>query len=615
MKKFVVAAVCQLALVAGAQGSDEIEQMSQDDAQWVMPGKDYAGTRFSGLKQINTNNAAQLKVAWSFSTGVLQGHEAAPLVIGDTMYIVTPWPNILWALDLSDEGAIKWAYEPAPSAAAQGVACCDVVNRGAAYADGNIIYNTLDNHTVAVDAESGEEVWNVKLGDINKGETMTMAPLAVKDKVLVGVSGGEMGVRGWIQALDVESGDRVWRAYHTGPDEDILIGDDFKPAYGENIPDQGVKTWPSDSAWKIGGGTVWGWITYDPEADLIYYGTSNPGPWNAEQRPGDNKWTVSTFARDPDTGQAKWAYQVGPHDEQDYDGVNEHIVLDLKIDGKNRKVIVHAARNGYMYVMDRMTGKIISAEPFVPTNVYSDINEETGRPILNKSKVPTVGEITKDMCPAPPGGKDWQPMAYSPKTGYLYVPSNNLCFDMEYAETGYIAGTPYVGAEVAMKAGPGGNRGIFQAWDPVKNERVWQIKERFPAWSGALATAGDVVFYGTMDRWFKAVDAKSGEVLWKFRTPSGVNGQPITYSADGKQYVAVLTGIGGWSGATVAGSVDTSIPYGALGFVAATTDLPNYTAEGGTLLVFELPDNVSKRIGANSTSVSKTANNAADPQQ
>jgi PQQ-dependent dehydrogenase (methanol/ethanol family) len=292
---------------------------------------------------------------------------------------------------------------------------------------------------------------------------------------------------------------------------------------------------------------------------------------------------------------AKWAYQYVPHDAQDYDGVNENVLLDLKIDGKMRKVMVHAARSGYMYVQDRLNGKVISAEAYVPVNAFKGVDLKTGKPKINHEKIPAVGKVVKNICPAAPGGKDWQPMAYSPRTGYLYVPSNNLCMDEEYAEVGYIAGTPYVGAEVAMKAGPGGHRGIFQAWDPVKNQRVWQIKEKFPAWSGALATAGDVVFYGTMDRWFKAVDAKTGKLLWKFRTPSGVNGQPITFEADGKQYVAVLTGVGGWSGAVVSGGLDTTIPYGALGFVNAVKDLPDYTAEGGTLMVFELPDSVAQQ--------------------
>jgi lanthanide-dependent methanol dehydrogenase len=593
MRKLTLACIgcaASLALPIGAQASPDIQKLSQDDAQWVMPAKNYAGTRFSGLKQINTANVKDLQVAWTFSTGVLQGHEAAPLVVGNTMYIVTPWPNILYALDLTDDGSIKWVYKPGTARAAQGVACCDVVNRGPAYAEGKIFYNTLDNHTVAIEADSGQEVWNTKLGEINKGETMTMAPLVVKDKVLVGNSGGEMGVRGWITALDLDTGKIAWRAYHTGPDKDILIGKDFKDPYPGEGKNLGETTWPSEAAWQIGGGTVWGWITYDPKADLIYYGTSNPGPWNAEQRPGDNKWTSSAFARDPDTGQAKWAYQWSPHDAQDYDGINENMLLDLKIDGKMRKVLVQPSRNGFMYVMDRMTGKVISAEPFVPTNAFKRIDLKTGKPVYNKEKIPTVGKVTKDICPAPPGGKDWQPMAYSPRTGYLYVPSNNLCFDEEYADVGYIAGTPYVGAEVSMHAGPGGHRGIFQAWDPVKNQRVWQIKEKFPAWSGAVATAGDVVFYGTMDRWFKAVDAKTGKLLWKFRMPSSVNGQPITFEADGKQYVAVLTGVGGWSGAVVSGGLDTTIPYGALGFVNAMTDLGDYTAEGGTLMVFALPD-------------------------
>jgi PQQ-dependent dehydrogenase (methanol/ethanol family) len=285
-----------------------------DDGQWLTPAKDYASTRFSGLDQINADNIGNLQVAWTFSTGVLRGHEAAPLVVGDTLYLVTPYPNYLYALDLKQAGALKWVYKPRPARASQGVACCDVVNRGAAYADGRIFFNTLDNHTVAVDAKTGKELWKIQLGDIAKGETMTMAPLVVKDKVLVGNSGGEMGVRGWLTALDAKSGKLAWRAYSTGPDKDVLIGADFRAPYAsEQGRDLGVQTWPAD-AWKTGGGSVWGWISYDPAADLIYYGTSNPGPWNADQRPGDNKWTTALFARAPETGMAKWAYQYNPHD-------------------------------------------------------------------------------------------------------------------------------------------------------------------------------------------------------------------------------------------------------------------------------------------------------------
>lgn len=579
-----------LLAVADVQAAPDLDQLSHDDNQWIMPGKDYAGTRYSGLDQINGGNVRNLQVAWTFSTGVLHGHEAAPLVVGDTLYVVTPYPNILYALDLKQDGALKWVYKSNPERASQGVACCDVVNRGAVYVDGKIIFNMLDDHTVAVDAGTGKEVWKTKLGDINFGETMTMAPLAVKDKVLVGNSGGEMGVRGWVTALNVNDGKMVWRAYSTGPDKDVLIGPDFKAPYAKDRgKDLGISTW-TPGQWKMGGGSVWGWLTYDPQADLFYYGTSNPGTWNADQRPGDNKWSSSIFARNPDTGAAKWALQYNPHDEYDYDGVNENVLVDLTIDGKARKTLLHPDRNGYMYEMDRLTGEIISAQPFANVNTVSAIDLKTSAPVMVKAKATHQGELVKDICPAAPGGKDWQPSAYSPRTRLLYVPHNNLCMDYEAVQVGYIAGTPYLGANVVMKKGPGGNGGAFTAWDPVTSKRAWSIPEKFPVWSGAVATAGDVVFYGTMDRWFKAVDAKTGKELWKFRTGSGVIGQPISFKGpDGRQYIAVLAGVGGWSGAVVAGNLDTKIPYGALGFVAATTDLPQYTASGGTLYVFALP--------------------------
>ena len=319
---------------AAAQDARGLDALSRDPGQWVMPARNYASTRFSELDQINGQNVSQLQLAWSFSVGVNRGQEAAPLVVDGTMYVVGPFPNKLFALDATT-GELNWTYEPPTAEAAQGVACCDVVNRGAAYDQGKIFYNTLDDHTVAVDAKTGKEVWHEKLGDINLGETMTMAPLVVKGKVLVGNSGGEMGVRGWLTALDETSGEIVWRAYSTGPDKDVLIGADFAPRYDwMKGKDRGVKTWPPDH-WQQGGGTVWGWISYDPELDLIYYGTGNPGPWNSNQRPGDNLWTTTIFARDPDTGMAKWAYQTSPHDLWDHDGINEVVLVDLEIDGKS----------------------------------------------------------------------------------------------------------------------------------------------------------------------------------------------------------------------------------------------------------------------------------------
>jgi lanthanide-dependent methanol dehydrogenase len=578
-----------------ASGAGSIEgkltvPAAAEDGQWLMAAKDYANTRYSALDQINTGNVANLKEAWSFSTGATNGHEAAPLVVGDTMYVVTPFPNMLYALDLQNGGTLKWSYDPKAAPAAKGVACCDVVNRGAAYWNGRIYYNTLDAHTVAVDAATGKEVWKTKLGEFTNGETITMAPVVVKNKVLVGNSGGEMGVRGWLTALDAGSGKIVWRAYSTGPDNEVLIGPGFKPFYamdrGQNL---GVTSWPPDQ-WKIGGGGVWGWISYDPEANLIYHGTGNPGPWNPDIRPGDNKWTCGLFARDADTGEAKWFYQWSPHDVHDWDGINEQILLDLDLNGSKRKVLVRAERNGYVYVMDRLTGQVLSATPFAHITTTKGVDLKTGRLQYIAEKAPGTGRIVRDICPFSAGAKDWQPTAFSPKTGLIYIPHNNMCEDTEGTEVSYIAGTPYVGTHVRMYAGPGGHRGEYTAWDPVAAKPVFKIKERFPVWSGTVATAGDVTFYGTMDGWFKAIHARTGQVLWQHKVGSGIIGQPITYKGpDGKQYVAILAGVGGWAGAIVAGGYDPRDATAGLGFVQPMADLPNYTTKGGILYVFALP--------------------------
>jgi alcohol dehydrogenase (cytochrome c) len=600
LHRVVTAVVAALAVpllsIEKPKADDELQSLSRDARQWVMPARNYASMRYSELDQINTENIKHLQLAWSFSTGVNRGQEAAPLVVGDTMYVVGPYPNKLFALGATD-GELKWIFEPPTEVAAQGVACCDVVNRGAAYSDGKIFFNTLDNHTVAVDAATGKEVWHTKLGDINLGETMTMAPLVVKNKVLVGNSGGEMGVRGWITAIDKNTGQIAWRAYHTGPDKDVLIGPDFKPHYDwMKGKDLGVETWPADH-WRQGGGTVWGWISYDPELNLIYYGSGNPGPWNPNQRVGDNLWTTTIFARDPDTGMAKWAYQTSPHDLWDHDGVNELVLLDLEIGGQTRKVLVRPGRTGFMYVIDRATGEVLSADAFDTVTAYHGVDLKTGRIIPNEEKKPETGKLVENICPAAPGAKDWQPTAWSPRTQYLYVPHQHLCMSFKASEVGYIAGTPYVGATVDMYAGPGdGYRGVYQAWDVKNRKTVWSIQEKFPVWSGTVVTAGDVAFYGTMDRWLKAVDARSGNILWTFRAPSGIIGQPVTYQgSDGRQYVAILSGVGGWSGAIANAELDPRVRNGALGFIGATQDLPAYTLGGSTLLVFAIPQNVLKQ--------------------
>ncbi len=577
---------------SGADVQANAAAIQQDDGQWIMPAKNYASTRFSGLTQINTANAKSLHVAWTFSMGSTRGEEAAPLVVNNTMYIVSPFPNHLYALDLTKPGApLKWDFLPHDiQHSAKGVACCDWVNRGAAFANGKIFFNVLDGRTIAVNAATGAQVWETRLADIRRGETLTMAPLVVRNKVLVGNSGGEFGVRGWLTALDTETGTIAWRAYSTGPDKDVLLGPDFKPFYAQDRgTDLGVKTWPPD-LWKIGGGTVWGWISYDPELDLIYYGTANPGPWNAEERPGDNKWTCGIFARRPDTGQAVWFYQWSPHDLYDHDGINEQILLDLPIGGQQRKVLIRPERNGYVYVLDRKSGEVLSAKPFGYITTSKGVDLATGRLIRVDGKAPGFGRVAREICPPSPGMKDWEPSAYSPQTRLLYIPHANLCQDEEGVQANYIAGTPYVGANIKMYAGPGGYRGAFDAWDPIAAKKVWSVQELFPVWSGALVTAGNVVFYGTMDGWFKALNAQTGELLWKFKTSSGIIGQPITWRGpDGKQYVSILSGVGGWPGAVVSGDLDPRDGTAAGGFANAMSDLAKYTRKGGELYTFALP--------------------------
>ena len=562
-----------------------------DNGNWEMPGKDYASTRFSALNQITPANVGRLGLAFTFSTATTHGYEAPPLVVDGTMYLITPFPNILYALDLTKPGAPqKWVFKPRPLAASQGVACCGTVNRGAVYSNGKIIFNTLDGQTIAVDAKSGQQVWRTQLGNIQIGETITMAPLVANGKVLVGNSGGEMGVAGWLAALDESSGKLVWKAYHAGPDKRVLIGPRFKPFYpSDRGQDLGVKTWPPN-AWKIGGGNVWGWISYDPATETIYYGTGNPGPWNADQRPGDNKWTTGVFARDVNTGEALWYYQTTPHDVFDHDDINESILADIPWGNGRRPVLLRPARNGFFYVIDRRSGQVLSATPYGYVNGYRGVALKSGRMIPNPDKDPKPGRVTRDICPAAPGLKDWNPSAFSPITGLVYIPHHNLCMDMAVSKANYISGTPYVGADVKMYGGPGGYRGAVTAWDPLARRAVWEVHEDLPIWSPALATGGGLVFYGTLDGWFKALDARSGKLVWQFKAGSGIIGQPISYRGpDGRQYIAVVAGVGGWAGGIVDGELDPRDPTAALGFANAVKDLPNKTTAGGMLYVFALP--------------------------
>ena len=497
------------------------------DGQWPMPAKNYASTRYCNLEEINTGSVVNLRVAWMFSTRVARWHAAAPIVAGSVLYVVTPYPNVLYALDLANAGAVLWKYEPKPTPAAQGVAGREAVNRGCAYSNGRIFMNTPDGNCIAVDAKTGKEIWKTPLADINKGETVTMAPFVVRNKVLVGNSGGEFGVRGWLTALDARDGKIVWKAWSTGADQDVLIHAGFHPFYKRDQgEDLGVATWPPDQ-WLIGGGTASGWISYDPELNLIFYGTGNPGVWNPDVRPGENKWSCTVFARDPDTGEARWAYQIDPHDLFAWDGAVESLLLDLTLKGRTRKTLLRADRDGYVYVMDRATGEVISATQFARNTTTTGVNLKTGELDHIAKKTPQLRKIIRDIAPATAGAKGWQPCAFSPRTGLVYIPHQEMSMDFEAIEANYIQGTPYLGANVKMYAGPDGNCGEFCAWDPIGAKKIWALKERFPVWCGALATAGDLVFYGTMEGWFKAVNARNGELLWKFKCNSVIGGQPV----------------------------------------------------------------------------------------
>jgi lanthanide-dependent methanol dehydrogenase len=586
------------ALTAGAAiANDELIKMSQNPKDWVQPAGDYANTRFSKLNQITAANVGKLQVAWTFSTGVLRGHEGGPLVIGNMMYVHTPFPNKVYALDLSKDNQIVWKYEPKQDPNVIPVMCCDTVNRGVAYGDGKIFLHQADTTLVALDAKTGKVEWSSKNGDPSKGATGTSAPLVVKDKVLIGISGGEFGVQCHVTAYDIKSGKQVWRAFSSGPDEQLLVDPVKTTDLGKPIgKDSSIKTWQGDQ-WKIGGGCTWGWLSYDPALNLVYYGSGNPSTWNPKQRPGDNKWSMTIFARNADDGMAKWVYQMTPHDEWDYDGVNEMILTDQQVNGQNRKLLTHFDRNGLAYTMDRETGELLVAEKYDPKVNWTtgvDMNKSSptyGRPkVVDQYSTEKGGEDknTKGICPAALGTKDQQPATYSPDTQLFYVPTNHVCMDYEPFKVSYTAGQPYVGATLSMYPPPGeSHMGNFIAWDNKTGKIVWSNPEPFSVWSGALATAGGVVFYGTLEGYLKAVDAKTGKELYKFKTPSGIIGNVNTYERDGRQYVAVLSGVGGWAGiGLAAGLTDPTAGLGAVGGYAA---LSNYTALGGTLTVFALP--------------------------
>lgn len=605
--------------INSALASDDLKKLIQDDQQWVHPRKDFANTGYSGLSQIKSSNINNLQLAWTFSTGVNRGHEGSPLVIGNMMVVHTAFPNNIYALDLNNNQKIIWSYFPKQDPQTQALLCCDTVNRGLGYSDGKIFLQQNDGILIALDAKTGKPIWQTKVNDIKTGASNTNAPHVIKDKVVTGCSGGEYGVRCFIAAYYIKDGALAWKAYSTGPDSETLIGVDFNqanPHYSalsvyENVnggnkeggsfkaltkdqlkfpeADLGVRTWLKPQAlqdgWQHGGGPVWGYFSYDPKLNLLYYGTGNPSIWNPDVRPGDNKWAMTIFARDVDTGMAKWGYQMTPHDEWDYDGINEIILWD----SDNKKLATHFDRNGFGYTLDRANGSLLVAKKMHPfVNWATSVDLTTGIPQKDPKYSAHEDTSTKNICPAALGVKDQQPAAYSPKTKLFYVPLNHLCMDYDVVEAKYTAGQPWVGAGLTMHPGPDGVTGGFMAWNGLTGKSAWYNKEPYSIWSGAMVTGANLVFYGTLDRWFKAVDAKSGKALWKFQVGSGVIGNPFTYVNKGKQYVGVMSGIGGWAGIAInLGLTEDGDGAGAAGAYRELTKW-NAAPGGGAVNVFSL---------------------------
>lgn len=522
----------------------------------VTYGMGYQGQRYSPMKTLNTKNVKYLQPAWAFSFGgeKQRGQESQPLIKDGVMYVTGSYSR-MWAVD-ARTGEELWQYD---ARLPDGIMpCCDVINRGAAIYGDKVYFGTLDAKLVALNKDTGKVVWIKKVADYQEGYAITAAPIVVNGKLITGVSGGEFGIVGKVEAYDANTGDLLW----TRPTVEGHMGYVYKD--GKKIENgisggEAGKTWPGDM-WKTGGAATWLGGTYDPETDTLFFGTGNPAPWNSHLRPGDNLYSASRVAIDPNDGSIKWHFQTTPNDGWDYDGVNELISFDLKEKGKTIKAAATADRNGFFYVLNREDGSFIRGFPFVDTISWaSGLDPKTGRPILKEGGRPgnpadLDGEKGETVVafPAFLGGKNWMPMAYSKDTGLFYVPSNDWGMDIWNEPIAYKKGAAYLGAGFTIKPIAEDHIGALRAMDPKTGKIMWEYKNKAPLWGGVLTTGGNLVFTGTPEGYLKAFDAKTGQELWKFQTGSGVIGSPVTWEQDGEQYVAVMSGWGGavplWGG-------------------------------------------------------------------
>jgi PQQ-dependent dehydrogenase (methanol/ethanol family) len=553
-----------------------------------------ASDRPSG--EINAENAGSLKLLFSFSVRQPEGQAGSPAVLGSMLFLQSPFPHVIYALDVTrPDDPVRWSFAPPARREAAGLDWYGATASGPVLDEDRLYLNTFDGHTMALDASNGHRLWDVAVADPADGETLMVAPLVMGGRVFIGNAGDDFGVRGWIEALDAATGSVIWKRFNTGPDRDVGIGPGFKPPYahdlGENL---GVRMWPA-GAWRQGGGGLSGGLVYDPETDLLLHGTGHPAPWNPDLRQGENNWTSGLFARDPRTGEARWFLSLNPHDRYALGAAGSIVLANMRWpdtggQGQDREVLMHPDANGHVYVLDRHTGAILSVAPFVGVNATDGVDPATGTPRHNPAKAVSTNSTTRDICPGWPGATGQGASVFSPRTGLLYIPVSRLCMDMEPRDANFMRGTPFAGANLRMTAAPGTSRGALIAWDVAGEKAAWTVNEAFPVESGVLATDTDVVFYGTLDGWFKALDGRSGRLLWRFRTPSGIIGQPIAFQLpDGRHCVAVLTAVGGVAGETSRNRIDIRDATAAHGFAAAMADLKPPEDPGGGLYVFTLP--------------------------